>query len=459
MKFPTDSLRFRFLVSTVIWIGLGIILGGLLVSAVFRWNVIAGYHEEMQVHMEELSVLTRTDKSGQPYLIRRMSDPRFLPKNSGFYWQINRAGYQTARSPSLGGLNLNGDIADSKKLRFKWTEGPTGKTLEYGRQRESGTGGAPLHLMMASDKALVDVTMAEFNRSLAISLGLFALLMLAGGVLQFTYGLRPLGRLGDAIAAIRAGQADRMEGEYPAEIRPLVSNLNALLDASSETVARSRILAGNLAHGLRTPLSILIDEAETLSNAGNDEAAKTILHEALKIRKQIDFHLARARSATALPRLGQVTELLATVSPLVEALERLHRQRNIAFDIMASEKILVACDAVDLVEIISNLLDNSGKWAKDRCQIDWRKQNGKVEITIDDNGPGLAQDLRENVFEAGLRLDDLTPGNGLGLAISRDLARLYGGDVVLSDSPAGGLRAMIIMPVPGAVLGRFDAAI
>jgi signal transduction histidine kinase len=449
VKFPTDSLRFRFLVSTVVWIGLGIIVGGLLVSAVFRWNVIAGYHEEMQIHMEELAVLTRIDKAGQVYLIRRMSDPRFLPKDSGFYWQINRAGYRTARSPSLGVRSLRGDIADSDQLKFKWTEGPTGKTLEYGRQRGAGDGGAPLQLMMASDKALVDVTMAEFNRSLAISLGLFAVLMLAGGVLQFTYGLRPLRRLGDAIAAIRTGQADRMKGGFPAEIRPLVNDLNALLDANSQTIARSRILAGNLAHGLRTPLSILIDEAETLSESGNDDAARTILHEAQRMKKQIDFHLARARSATAQPRPGQVTQLRATVRPLVQALERLHRQRNVAFEVLANEEVLVACDAVDLAEIISNLLDNAGKWAKNRCWIDWHKRDSDVEITIDDDGPGLAPALRESAFAAGQRLDDLTPGSGLGLAISRDLARLYGGDVMLSGAQDGGLRATIVMPMTG----------
>ncbi len=447
MNTATDSLRFRFLVSTVIWIGLGIVAGGLLVSAVFRWNLINTYHDELKIHLEELAVLTALDPSGQPYLLRRLSDPRYLPENSGFYWQVDRQGFRTITSPSLGAKRLKGEVAQSTAVKFAWTGGPKGKTLEYGQQLSPTGGGPSLRLMIASDKWLVDATMADFNHSLAIALGLFAALMIAGGILQFTYGLRPLGMLAKAIADVRTGRASRMQGQYPTEVRPLVNDLNALLDANAEAVSRSRILAGNLAHGLRTPLAILIDEAESLEKSGNGDAARTILHEAMRMRKQIDFHLARARSAGAKSLPGQVAPLLTTIEPLIRAMGRLHQNRGITFDILPSDELVVACDAVDLSEILSNLLDNAGKWATSRCSVHWEKQGQRAQIFIDDDGLGLPPELRGKVFEAGKRLDDLTPGTGLGLAISRDLARIYGGDVTLAETPGEGLRVVVDLPV------------
>ena len=449
MRVATDSLRFRFLVSTLIWIGFGIFSGGLLVSAVYRWNLIDSYHQELNIHLEELAALTELDSKGQPYLVRRMSDPRYLPKASGFYWQVERKGHVTLVSPSLGDARLKADVAVRGTFNFMWTQGPYGETLEYGRLVKIGDGAPPLRLLVASDKWLVDEAMANFNQGLIVALSLFAALMIAGGVLQFTYGLQPLGKLGDAIKRIGTGEVSRMEGTYPTEIRPLINNLNSLLDAKDETAARSRVLASNLAHGLRTPLSILIFEAENLRNSGNYAASDTILAEAMRMQKQIDFHLARARAATAQPAVGQAASLQSILMPMITAIERLHQGRDISFDICDAPDVAIACDAVDLSEILANLLDNSAKWAASSCFIAWSAADRFVHIIIDDDGNGLEPHLREAAFQAGQRLDELTPGTGLGLAISRDLARIYGGDVNLSDSRLGGLRATVVLPLAG----------
>lgn len=447
MTLRPDSLRFRFLISTVVWIGLGIVLAGILVSGVFRWNLVQGYHDELSVHLDELAALATLDPAGQPYMLRHMSDPRFLPRASGFYWEVEREGFRTIASPSLGTNRLSDALATQARPRFAWTDGPHGQTLEYARLQPAADGGPPLRLLIASDKWLVDATMAEFNRSLAISLIGFALLMIGGGILQVRFGLKPLDRLAQAIADIRSGRSERMQGKFPAEIRPLVSDLNGLLDSSAASVSRSRVMAGNLAHGLRTPLAILIDEADCLRRSGNPAAADTIMQEAQRMKRQIDFHLARARTAAAQPLPGQIASLQATLEPLIRAFTRLHQQRRIEFRIVPGENLKIACDPVDLAEILSNLLDNAGKWATSRCSIDWQRLGSTATIEIKDDGPGLPVDVRETVFEIGARLDDLTPGTGLGLAISRDLARIYGGDVELGAAPGGGVCATIRLPV------------
>lgn len=318
--------------------------------------------------------------------------------------------------------------------------------LEYGKQVPQA-GGPPLRLLIGTDKRLVDATMAEFNLSLTLSLIGFALFMIAAGTMQIRFGLRPLGRLAKAIGDVRSGRTDRMYGDFPAEIAPLVTDLNGLIDSSSASVSRSRLIAGNLAHGLRTPLAILIDEADLLRKSGNSTAANTILHEARRMQRQIDFQLARARHAAAQPLPGKIAKVQPLAQRLAEAFTRLYRQRGIEFVLEASGDLEVACNADDLTEILSNLLDNAGKWAAQRCTIRWYQKGAAVMIEIDDDGPGLPDKVREAAFAVGTRLDDLKPGSGLGLAISRDLAGVYGGEVVMEQAAAGGLRAIVKLPI------------
>ncbi|GAA4759704.1 hypothetical protein GCM10023306_00140 [Novosphingobium ginsenosidimutans] len=307
-------------------------------------------------------------------------------------------------------------------------------------------GGPPLRLQIATDERLIDEAMAQFNRSLALALGIFALLLIIAVVLRVRFGLKPLARLTQDVADVRTGRAEQMVSEYSSDVTPLVNELNNLIEASKESVSRSRLVAGNLAHGLRTPLSILIDEAENLRQAGKTDAADTILREARTMQRQIDLHLARARSAAVLPFRGQSTSLGVVAERLVTAFRRLYYDRGIAFVLKRSGNVQVACDEVDLIEILSNLLDNAGKWAVSRCTLKWQVHDSRVNIEIEDDGPGLAAEQREAMFQSGARLDSVTAGSGLGLAISRDLARGYGGEVKLEDTPLRGLRAIIDLP-------------
>lgn len=435
----------HFLIGTVVLVGLGVVAGGTLVSAIFRWNLVSGYHEELGVHIDELAALIAIDAKGQPYMLRRLSDPRYLPPRSGYYWQVSRDGYKTLASPSLGQTRLDPNLASSDRLRMIWTEGPNGRMLEYARQARL-TEGPPLRLQIATDERLIDVAMAQFNRSLTLALGIFALLLIFAVVLRVRFGLKPIARLTQAVADVRTGRTEQMDRGHYSDVAPLVNELNNLIEASKESVSRSRLVAGNLAHGLRTPLSILIDEAENLREAGKIDAADTILREARTMQRQIDLHLARARSAAVRPFRGQSANLGAVVERLITAFRRLYQGRGIAFVTEPGGNVLVACDEVDLVEILSNLLDNAGKWAVNRCTIRWSEHGSRVMIQIEDDGPGLAAEQREAMFQSGKRLDTINGGSGLGLAIARDLARVYGGEVRLEEGEAQGLRAIVDLP-------------
>ena len=457
MTTATGSLRFRFLASNLVWILVCGIVTALLISGIFRRNVERAYHDEMEVHIGELAALTSLRPDGQPYLARRLSDPRFLLARSGMYWQVERPGFRTLASPSLGGARLDDGLANGPEVRFAWVEGPMGTALEYGRTVTASAGGPPLKLLMSSDRRLVDEAVAAFNRSLEIDLLGFVVLLLVGGAVQLTYVLRPLRRLARDIGDVRAGRANRMPEEYPDEIRPLVTDLNRLLEAQAELVARGRLLAGRLAHGLRTPLATVLDEAEQLQAVGHHGPAAVIVREIQRMTRQLDYHLARARSAGSVQLRGKRASLSDTVAPVLIAMRRIHRERGIAFDMVAAPDLTVACDPVDLTEIVSNLLDNAGKWAASRCDVSWIGRGTTASILIDDDGRGIAPELREQAFAAGERLDDAQPGSGLGLAIARDLARYYGGDVTLGQSPLGGLRASVMLNLASEGFPREEA--
>lgn len=442
------SLRVRFLTGGVLWVLLGLSTAGLSVATLFRLEVTEQFHDELRVHLVEFAGLVEFDAAGRPFLGRRLSDPRFIPRNSGFYWQLSQDGVPLIRSASLGdGVMSPGDTTGHRP-QFSPGVGPTGKLIEYGMHL-AGPTGPPFELTIGADRRLLYAMYSRFERVLVLALAGFAAVMIVAGGALLVYGLRPLERLRRAVAAIREGRVARMPEDFPLEIRPLVADLNAVLDANAEMVTRARVGAGNLAHGLRTPLAILLDEARVLEAAGAHEAARTLTQQCQRMQRQIDYHIARARAVGPGRTPGVATEIAGAVEPILGAMRRLHAGRDIDFvvDPDARADARVACDPVDLGEMISNLLDNAGKWARARVVIGWGPVAGDLmEIRVEDDGPGLPPAQRDQAFALGERLDDAVPGSGLGLAIVRDLVRLHGGDVELADGAAGGLAAILRLP-------------
>jgi signal transduction histidine kinase len=273
-----------------------------------------------------------------------------------------------------------------------------------------------------------------------------ALLCMWFGIVQVRKGLLPIHRLRQRLSTVRDGRDRRVDGAYPEEVQPLVDDLNALLAHQERAVARAQSKAGDLAHGLKTPLAVLAQEAERLRDAGEPERAASIRHQIERMQRQIDYHLAQARAAASGATPGARCIVAESADGLARTLRQLYCDRGISIVVNTPPVHIVRAQREDLDEMLGNLLDNACKWARSRVAIDSARADGVVVITIDDDGAGLDPSMREAVLQRGVRADEAAPGSGFGLAIVRDLAELYGGSITLSGSDAGGLRARLELP-------------
>jgi signal transduction histidine kinase len=268
-----------------------------------------------------------------------------------------------------------------------------------------------------------------------------------GGAFQVRRGLAGISQLRSRLGAVHSGRETRLGGEYVPEVQPLVDDLNALFEQREQAVRRAVAKAGDLAHGLKTPLALLATEAERAASAGQAELASAIGEQVDRMRRQINYHLAHARAAAA-GSTGARASVDESAQGLVRTMRRLHADRPLTIEVRASAADDVRAQREDLDEMLGNLLDNACKWARSQVLLAAVRSDEVMTITVDDDGPGLATELREKVLLRGVRADERASGSGLGLAIVRDLAELYQGSIVLNDSPLGGLRATLTLPLP-----------
>lgn len=275
---------------------------------------------------------------------------------------------------------------------------------------------------------------------------LVAALAMVLGAFQVRRGLSGISQLRARLAAVRDQREVRVEGRYVPEVQPLVDDLNALLDHREQAVQRALSKAGDLAHGLKTPLAVLAAEGERAEAAGQTELGAAIRQQVDRMRRQLEYHLAHARAAASGRAPGTSCAIRDSALALARALARLHAERTRSIDVRVSPAHSVGVQRVDLDEMLGNLLDNACKWGRSRVVIDSREVEGTVQISVEDDGPGIDPALRTAVLQRGIRADEQAPGHGLGLAIVRDLAELYEGSITLADSPLGGVRAVLTLP-------------
>lgn len=448
-----SSLRLRLLVGTLCWIAVSILAAGWGLDQLFERHITAQFNAGLQTHLDQLTAHLDIDEQDQPQLKVPLSDPRFNKPFSGLYWQIDRlaspgraAQIGALRSRSLWDQTLR--VPDAPQIAGRASSarlsGAQGMPLGA-RVLTLSIDGQPLRLAVAADEALLREPIRNFRRTLWL-----ALLLLGGGLalaalLQVLVGLAPLRGLQAALARVRRGETPRMNGRFPSELRPLVDEFNQVLTQNDALVERARTQAGNLAHALKTPLAILANAARR-ENPGT-ELGRLVAEQVELARRQVDTHLARARSAALARRSSCATPLAAVVDGLVRTLQRIHAGRPVRIDAAPIDASLAfRGEAQDLQEMLGNLLDNACKWARSHIVVSADALGGQLRIRVEDDGPGVAVAQRPAILQRGVRADERTPGSGLGLSIVSDLAQLYEGTLALDDSALGGLRVELTLP-------------
>ncbi len=440
------SLTSRLVISAGLWAACVLGAGGLLLAGVFADVVEHNFDARLQADLENLVAAVDSPRPTGLALGRPLGDPRYERAYSGWYWQIRSATGESLRSRSLwdaelpalptptdSPITLRGPNDESVRLFTSLISLP-------GHERR-------VAFSIAGTTSEINAASARFNRVLSAALAALGAGLLVAVVVQVRYGLRPLRELGAALSAIRTGKRERLEGAFPVEVLPLASELNALLTQNAQVVDRARTHVGNLAHGLKTPLSVLTNSIRELPEPerGNTARQLTLMQE------RIDRYLARARAAGPVGLRRGRTSLLGVVEELESALARIYRERDIVLSLSVPESLAFAGDSEDLQEIIGNLLDNAFKWASGEVVIsaDMADSPEHFTLAIEDDGPGLPPETRDSVLERGKRLDESIPGAGLGLGIAQEIVALYGGKMTLDASPRGGLAVRLRLPAAG----------
>lgn len=459
------SLRVRLLAGTLFWIVTSILVAGWGLGTLFRQHVTAQFHAELTSQLDQLTAQFTLDAQGHPQLTLALSDPRLTRPYSGYYWQVDQLADSAAARPAAMGqlrsrslwdhvLALPADALNDGATHQHRVMGPQGQMLGVAerslRIEESADGQArSFRLMTAANEHLMLEPVARFNGMMWLALGLLAAGLMLAAVVQVLVGLAPLRTLRSALVKVRHGETQQLEGAFPMEIMPLIDDFNKVLAQNAEVVARARTHAGNLAHALKTPLSVLANAADAAreQSPATAKLAQLVTDQVAIARQQVDYHLSRAQVAATSRLPGARTALQPVVEGLVRAMRRIHAERQLTLTVGPFAASLgFRGEAQDLQEMLGNLVDNACKWAAHRVDIQALCRADTLCITIDDDGPGLAADQRDRVMHRGVRADEQVPGSGLGLAIVGDLARLYGGQVRLADSPLGGLRAVLELP-------------
>ena len=297
--------------------------------------------------------------------------------------------------------------------------------------------GTELHFVIATDHAELDSLVERFTRDLTVWFALLGAGLLAAGVAMAGITLRPLAGLREGLARLRRGETNGLEGEFPAEVDPLVDELNAFIRHNAEQVAAARVEAGNLAHSLRTPLAVITDEAERSARDGlRPGAAQVLLDQARTMQVQIDYHLARVRARGGAGLPGATTVLSSLVEPVIQAFQRLYPDKVFVVEGKLEDDPVVVGDRVDLLEVLSVLLDNAAKWADRQVIVTLEHAGDRLVLAVTDDGPGMDEPKIEAAFGIGVRLDPDKPGSGLGLAIARSICNDLGADLGLTARPA-----------------------
>lgn len=442
------SLRLRLLIAAAISISLALVVAAVGLISLFDRHVARRVDAELHNFLNQVAAGLEFDGNGRPHVAAALADPRFARPYGGLYWQIEHAGAPPERSRSLWDtvLALPREESAPGEARVYALQGPDGSELRaYERRLTFRRNGAEYHprIVVAIDARELDAARDDFIADFAPGLALLALVLTAAFWAQVNVGLKPLERVRQAVKAVRAGRAQRLSPDVPDEIQPLVGEVNELLSHQEAAVAKARARAGDLAHGLKTPLTVLASDAHKLRQLGQGEIAGEIEHLVGRMRRHVDHELARVRVAANSRRQAGSADLARALAGIAETLKRSPRGEALTWELALGETGPVAIDGHDLTELLGNLIDNAVKWARERVRISSAEEAGAAVIRIEDDGPGVPEAALEKLGERGLRLDEQVAGTGIGLAIARELLDAYGGSLRLENRREGGFLAEV----------------
>jgi signal transduction histidine kinase len=455
-----NSLALRLFLTATAWTVVILMVTGVALSGLYRHAVERAFDRRLGVYLKTLVADVASPEESSEKFPQSLGEPLFELPLSGWYWQVTRTDQEkpevrSSRSLWDGGLPHLETLGVPPGLggaREGYVQGPEDQRLRLiERPIDLGDEGRFL-VAVAGDAAEIDDEIWSFDQALIMTFTALAAVLLLTTMFQVRFGLAPLQRISASLAAIRSGAAERLEGTFPDEIAPLARETNALIDANRDIVERARTHVGNLAHALKTPLSVIVNEAATRPD---DPFAAKLREQTDIMRDQVARHLERARIAAGLTVVGTVTEVKPVVVALARTMEKIYPDRGIAIDVEALDGSRFRGERQDLEEMVGNLVDNACKWANSRVSVEVvggrpssEAERQTVRLVVDDDGPGLSPAECEEVQAArrGRRLDETRPGSGLGLSIVVELADLYGGALSLGTAPIGGLRAELILP-------------
>ena len=451
---PGRSLTRRLIWLASIWIVLALLATGLTLTDQYEESSLRRLGNVLTNTIDEVVLATDAAPDGA-VTVGEVKDERTLRPLSGKYWAVavpSGDGLRVVvRSPSLAGENLV--IPEELPERLREAQGaaisynatgPLQKRLRVAASMKQIPGrDEPVVFMSGIDRSSIDADTQQFATFTWAALLILGAGLVVAVLLQVQIGLRPLYSLRNEIAEVRKGKAARIARNYPVEIQPLAEQVNRLLDHNQETVERQRTHVGNLAHALKTPLSVMLAEAGTQTGPLPDMVRK----QTAIMQAQVDHHLRRARAAARAQALGERTPIAEVLDELAVMLERVFGTRGVEIDWRAPDELAFRGERQDLQEILGNLMENACKWAKRRVRVSAGSTGlGQMVVVVEDDGPGLPEAQREAALQRGMRMDETTPGSGLGLSIVVELTRAYGGRITLGDSEMGGLKAMLELP-------------
>jgi signal transduction histidine kinase len=443
-KVVRNTLAFRIIALSSVWIIISLVVTATMLVSNHREHTAHHYDAHVAMHLEELTGASQFTNSGRFELAFNPSDPRYHDLYSGWYWEVKQGAKTLKRSESLGEttLDLKSTVPSSEVLVHE-IEGPQKEILRvHVVEIRIDPDREPLVFLATAPTTGITEDVVDYSNHIIFGFIVLGIGLLLAVVLQVRVALKPLKAISTRIGEIREGKADKLPEDQLEDVQPLVDELNNLLDHNAVLVKRARNQMGDLAHSVKNPLTVINNAAHNLEPGQRD----LILKQTKDISKNVDHYLSRARTFGTEKVLGSRTRLKTVAEDLVYAMQRIYQNRDLEFDLSGLKGCWFKGEGQDLDEMLGNLMDNACKWAKSRVVIGCGPNNDRLEVMVEDDGPGIDEKEFENVMRRGHKLDETIPGHGQGLGIVKDIAALYGGSLKLAKSEMGGLQAKLDLP-------------